>query len=64
MIWIHQRKGIIEGKIIRDDGEWVDIRVTKDINIFTLGKIHKSFYKKGEVITVRKSFLKEVNDDK
>jgi len=62
--WMHARKGEIEGEIIREDEEWVDIelskrtRITYANNILYAGHgIPYSHAAKGQVIRVRKSLL-------
>jgi hypothetical protein len=58
MKWIHARKGIVEGEIVREEGEWVDIKLTGDQTLRTArgwDDCHD-----GDVVTVRKSFLREV----
>lgn len=54
MKWKHSRKGLIEGKIIKDDGEWVDIKLKNYVS-----GINREWYK-GETITVRKAFLTRI----
>ena len=45
------------GEIVRDGGEWVDFMFSQDQIIQYSGGREEVF--KGEVMTVRKSFLKE-----
>lgn len=52
--WNHTRKGRIEGEVVRDDGEFVDLKLTTN---------HRHGAR-GETITVRKSFLTEVPEAK
>jgi len=57
--WSHSRKGIITGRIVHEWDEFCEIEATRDLN---LEKFNGYSYevKKGEKITVRKSFLTEM----
>ena len=65
--WNHCRQGSIEGKIIREDGDWVDIELTAPARV-TYGRSFSfaghgrpySHAATGQVIRVRKSFLTEL----
>jgi len=56
--YMHSRKGLIVGKIIKDDGEWVTIEFSKDQVIKYSGG--NEGVENGQTMTVRKAFLKEV----
>jgi hypothetical protein len=56
--WLHSRKGVIEGEIVTQHDEWVEIRVTGD-QIHRHGRGNEAVAD-GEIITVRKSFLREM----
>lgn len=61
--WNHSRKGRITGEIIRDDGEWVDIRLTGDHELRYKSEANRGRVDEaGEVLTVRKSLLTEIGD--
>lgn len=54
-VWMHRRKGRIEGIIIRDDGDFVTIALTQDqkLKMFT----ESGEKERGDIIQVRKAFL-------
>lgn len=58
--WRHSRKGLITGIVIKDDGEFVDIELTEDHKLRLASRFSDPNYERGEVISVRKSFLTEV----
>lgn len=58
MKWIHARKGTVEGEIVSDTGEWVDIKLTGDQRLRTARGWDDC--QDGQIVTVRKSFLREV----
>lgn len=64
MKWNHARKGLIEGEIIADDGEFVDIRLAAMVRMGFGDPFHSGFRSvnagQGDTIRVRKSFLSPV----
>lgn len=60
--WMHARKGRIRGAVLWDDGgEWVQIKLTGDhtLSYMSLSN-HGRVDEDGDVITVRRKFLREV----
>jgi len=62
MRWNHSRKGTIEGEIVRDLGEFVDIKLTNKVRVGhgspMMGTGFRSVHAgPGQVIRVRKSLL-------
>ena len=67
MRWNHARKGIIEGEIVRDLGEFVDIELMNKVRIGhgspMMGTGFRSVYAgPGQIIKVRKSFLQPLEE--
>jgi len=65
MKWIHARKGEIEGKIVYDDGIFVDIELAKKARVGWAppaeGYGFRSVYAAdGQILRVRKTLLKPV----
>ena len=59
MRWNHSRKGTIEGEIVEEKGDFVDIKLTNKVWMGNwLG-----YSEPGEVITVRKSFLQPLEKE-
>ena len=60
--WMHSRKGRIRGAVVWDgDGEWVKIKLAGDHQLKYLSISNRGYVDAdGEVITVRKTFLREV----
>lgn len=56
--WLHSRKGIIRGYLVRDEGVWLAIRITGDQILKTARGVEQ--VQDGEIITVRKSFTREL----
>lgn len=62
----HSRKGLLTGVVLRDDGEWVHLRLVGDHDPNRM--YHSEAYRAGapsehgETLTVRKSLLTEVTD--
>ena len=56
--WLHNRKGVIEGEITLVHDEWVEIRLSGDQRLRTAKGWED--HKDGEIVTVRKSFIKEM----
>ena len=62
----HSRKGRLTGVVVRDDGEWVHLRLVGDHDPNRM--YHSEAYRvggvadDGEVLTVRKSFLTEIEE--
>lgn len=51
-VWRHTRKGLIHGIVVKDEGEWLTIRLTKD---------HYNG-DAGDLLAVRTSYLTEVTE--
>ena len=60
MKWRHACKGIIEGEVVRDDGIWVDIRLSNTVNLLTS---RCPVARAGEIIGIRKSFLTVISEE-
>lgn len=59
--WIHSRKGEIEGEVVKDEGDFVSIQLTAEATLKWRSEDRRgSINEVGEILTVRKSFLKEV----
>jgi hypothetical protein len=59
--WMHSRKGRIRGAVIFQHDDWVQIQLAGDhalkyMSVSNRGRVDTD----GEVITVRRSFLREV----
>ena len=68
MKWNHARKGIIEGEIIRDLGEWVDIQIMNKVRMgfgdpFSSG-FRGVYAGPDSVIRVRKSLLQPLQQNR
>lgn len=67
MKWRHARMGLIEGNTIRDDGVWVDIQLFSEVRLsnapvgWRFG-VRPLYARAGEIITVRKTLLKEATE--
>jgi len=66
--WNHARKGIIEGTIIREDDEWVDIELSRKTRAADWPDPFKDGFRPvyastKQVLRVRKSLLTEVDVD-
>jgi hypothetical protein len=62
--WRHARKGVIEGRIIAEAGEWVDIQLGKDHELnYGSVSLRGIVDLEGEILTVRKSFLTELPEE-
>jgi len=59
--WEHAHKGRIKGKVVKDLGEFVHIRLDKDAPIVESGTCN---WQPGEIIVCRKSFLRRLNANK
>ena len=64
MKWEHARKGIVEGEIVKDLGDFVWIKIKNKVrmghgDIFRHG-FREVYAGKGTTIEVRKSFLTEI----
>lgn len=67
MRWIHSRKGIIEGEIIRDLGEFVDIELTSKARLGHGSPMAGTGFRvvsagPGQVIRVRKLLLNPMKE--
>lgn len=61
--WIHTRKGLIEGELIREDGIWTVIKFKSDHELRSAKPGAMLPFADGEEITVRSSFLKAIPED-
>lgn len=57
----HIRKGLVEGRIVREDETWAQIELARDHRLAygsecNRGRIDEA----GEILTVRRSFLTEI----
>lgn len=56
--WLHSRRGLIEGEVVRHEPVWVQIRLTADSpRTSTRARGHGPIDLAGTVITVRRAFL-------
>lgn len=67
--WMHSRQGEIEGTVVREDEEWLDIELTKPARVTYARTITYaghgrdfSHAAKGEVIRVRKCLVEKINE--
>lgn len=58
--WHHSRKGFIHGRIVEDTGEFVKIELASEHVLHLKSELADPYRDKGEIISVRKSFLSEV----
>jgi hypothetical protein len=62
LIWNHARKGPIEGTIVKDEDEWLTIRLTTDHKLTLMSPTRRGeVQEQGSLLTVRKSLLTVVN---
>ena len=65
MKWRHSRKGIIEGKLISENGDFVDIELANNVRMGQGDPMAGDGFRSvvaetGSCIRVRKSFLEEL----
>lgn len=60
-VWLHQRRGRIVGEIVSRNDPWVNILLTEDA---WADVRHRHIAPAGTVITLRESFLVEMEADK
>ena len=62
----HSRKGRLTGVVVRDDGEWVHLRLVGDHDpnrmYYSVENRAYGIADDGETLTVRKSFLTEIEE--
>lgn len=58
--WNHSRKGRITGTVITESDEWLDIQLATDHDLQAVATSNRGITEAGEVITVRRSLLREV----
>jgi hypothetical protein len=60
----HNRKGVLKGFIVDDDGEWITIQLVEEFEPKLISSVglhgYKDQYEKGEQITVRKCLINEL----
>jgi hypothetical protein len=61
-VWIHQRKGRIEGTIVAQDSEWSDIELTESASLTMISRSADRDVKAGDIIRVRTDLLREVTE--
>ena len=60
----HSRKGLIVGRIIRDDGTWTQIELARDHKLVYGSEMNRGrIDEEGEILVVRSAFLTEVPSD-
>jgi hypothetical protein len=60
-IWVHSRKGRIEGELVRQSGEWMHVRLTGHQQPHYYSEANRHLvHLDGEIITLRASFMTEL----
>lgn len=59
--WSHRRKGRITGIVVSSDPTWLDIKLVSDHSLQAASVSSAGVTEAGEVITVRRSLLTEIN---
>lgn len=60
-VWIHSRKGRIEGEVVRQDDTWMHIRLTGEHAPHYLSEANRGrTHDDGEELTLRRSLMREV----
>lgn len=60
--WLHTRKGVIEGELISDDGEWTRIQLKGDQELLSAKPGRRQLFVDEEFLDVRTSFLTPIKD--
>jgi hypothetical protein len=61
--WRHSRKGLITGEVVTELGDFVDIRITNEVNMSPLSREDDDWAQPGDIIRVRRLLITELADD-
>lgn len=62
-VWNHTRKGRIEGRVLSETEDFITIELTCDQRLRMLSTDDDGHRRKGDRVTARRAFLREVSDD-
>lgn len=61
-VWIHSRKGRIEGEVVREDDTWMTVKLTGDHELHYYSQAYRGDVDvDGSTITLRKSLMRPVD---
>ena len=61
--YLHDRKGVIVGDIVRQDNVWTHIRLTGDQQLRYMSEANRGRIDgDGEIVTVRTSYIRPIED--